>query len=70
MIELLRGHLLRGTTLSFPRVRGNQKGASPVCGGTRRGHPPRVGELEGAGAAPAPLTPRRFDQSRFFAAYE
>ena len=59
MIELLRGHLLRGTTLSFPRVRGNQKGASP-----------RAGELEGAGAAPAPLTPRRFDQSRFFAAYE
>ena len=33
--------------LSFPRVRGNQKGASPACGGIRRGPPPRAGESEG-----------------------
>ena len=33
--------------LSFPRMRGNQKGASPARWGIRRGLPPHAGESEG-----------------------
>jgi len=45
----LRGHRWLSMTapFTFPRVRGNQKGASPVCGGTRRGLTLRAGESGG-----------------------
>ena len=42
-VEMLRS-AQHDSPLSFPRVRGNQKGASPACGGIRRGLPPRAGE--------------------------